>query len=324
MGAFVQLTGSSASEIVFENDEYRVFYRRGRQDFLWVTFCYFGHPTDHYWGQPIADAYDYSILSFHDKGNSWFAGLEKILGSLEYIFMQYPVRIGMGVSMGGYAAIKYSKAIGFLATLAVAPQYSIDPSVIDDFRYKDWFSTYCHKDMGIQRRDVHGTIYILSDPHFTPDEAHRSLIVREVNMIHIRTHYTGHLAVIAIAGSRRMEAVISALLGRDTAALRSLVHNGRRKAIDRPTGLLCAGWAQHNRVARAMLDAYRNLMNPGLLQASLFDLSRVLERHGDCTSALSAMTAAVSIMPNEYLAGRLAAMSEAYFDQTPLVEDAAA
>ncbi|MGV1900748.1 hypothetical protein ACQZ6V_10705 [Agrobacterium sp. 22-3674b3] len=282
---------------MFDDDNFRVVFRQGKSDFLWVTFGFWGQSIETAWGQEVAEKLDYSLLSFHDKRYRWYAGLEEILPVVRPIIDQFKSVVAMGVSMGGYAAVKFSKALNCNVTMAVVPQYSINPGDVLDPRYNDWYNVDAHREMRIKEEDVGGTIYNLVDPYFSPDVLHSDYISKISNAVVIHTPFTGHFAISAYHGSSVMKQVIAAMLKKDTSSLRALANTGRKLSPQRAVGLISASWARKPALARALLESYRHKVSANVLQDSLSEVARRLWRDGMQKPALSAMREAIIASP---------------------------
>ena len=76
---------------------------------------------------------------------------------------------------GGYAAIKYSKLLGFKRVVALVPQYSIDPEQVTDNRYNMFYQPELNHDMQVQPKDVSTAeceYIVIYDPYCPEDRAH--------------------------------------------------------------------------------------------------------------------------------------------------------
>lgn len=83
-------------------------------------------------------------------------------------------RIGYGGSMGGYAAIKYSKLLGLSRVVSLVPQFSIDPEVVEDSRYNMFYHAELNANMQVQTQDIAANCeyIVVYDPYCAEDRAH--------------------------------------------------------------------------------------------------------------------------------------------------------
>lgn len=96
-------------------------------------------------------------------------------------------RIGYGASMGGYAALRFSKALSLDESLVFSPKYSIDRDRVP-FE-KRWASQASQLDFSSESMDVNesSTHHIVFDPR-CDDAAHVDLVVADNPGADIRLH----------------------------------------------------------------------------------------------------------------------------------------
>lgn len=284
-------------DVLIDTDDFRVFYRKGRSDFVWVTFGYWGHTSERPWGNYFADSFDYSMLGFIDKRSLWFAGMEDLIPDVRQILNRYPLRLAMGVSMGGYAAIKFSRSLCLDIIYALVPQFSINPATISDHRYRHNFRADVHADMDIHREEVAGQIYTLADPHYPFDMAQHALIETVAQPTLIPSYYAGHLVAAGYRDKETMGKIVDALLAHDVATLKRVTLEGRKTSVERPLGTLCAAWANHPKTARSILDIYGASIEDNLVQNFLCDLGRDLIDLGNRPAAREAVRVGLAVRP---------------------------
>jgi hypothetical protein len=127
-----------------------------------------------------------------------------LLQHLQPILSQFKNIVGYGGSMGGYAAIKYAKDLNMNRVVAMVPQYSIDPSEVEDKRYTDFYDADLNANMRIQAQDiVEDCEYIIVyDPYFENDKEHYLKIKPLIPQLHtLHLPYTGHDAIAVLANS---------------------------------------------------------------------------------------------------------------------------
>lgn len=131
---------------LYEDDGLRVRWRPGRGDVLAVACAGIGRDLT---GAPpdemvrIASGDGTRPAAFVvDKRRSWFHGAGVLARAAEAV-AELAGRIGareivtMGNSMGGFGAMALSRALPVSRCLALVPQFSIDPRVLADKRWRD-------------------------------------------------------------------------------------------------------------------------------------------------------------------------------------------
>jgi hypothetical protein len=104
----------------------------------------------------------------------------------------------MGSSMGGYAALKYSRYLSADAVLACSPQFAISPheAPFDSNRHA-FYNGGLHGDMAIRSVDVFGKVSIFYDPTTRLDKLHAKAIeeavlpVKLVPVLYLATIWSG-------------------------------------------------------------------------------------------------------------------------------------
>lgn len=117
-----------------------------------------------------------------------------------------------GSSMGGYAALRFAEAAGANATLALSPQYTIDPEKVP-------FELRWTQDAGrIQwRADVQKPLalghvpVVIYDPQIL-DAQHVAMIARETPIHAIRMPYTGHPVTTTLSEVGLLKALVQQTL----------------------------------------------------------------------------------------------------------------
>jgi pimeloyl-ACP methyl ester carboxylesterase len=145
-------------QIIFEDDHIRAIYLAGESDTLVLSF---GDLITRAKGLSINAEkslmkYNYAVVGIMPKQKSWFpaSSMAALLQHLQPILSQFKNIVGYGGSMGGYAAIKYAKDLNMNRVVAMVPQYSIDPSEVEDKRYTDFYDADLNANMRIQAQDI--------------------------------------------------------------------------------------------------------------------------------------------------------------------------
>ncbi|WHP04916.1 hypothetical protein QLH32_12800 [Acinetobacter corruptisaponis] len=196
-------------QIIFEDEHIRVIFLKGSSDALVISF---GDLISRAKGMSINAEkslfkYQYNVIGIMPKQKSWFpkSSMLQMQQQIQSILQQFKEIVGYGGSMGGYAAIKYSNLLNMQKVVAFVPQYSIDPEVVQDRRYAEFFDAALHQDMQIQADEVDpAREYILVyDPYYAEDKEHFLKIqplLPNRQVIHLP--FTGHEALSVLASSQ--------------------------------------------------------------------------------------------------------------------------
>ncbi|WP_109441059.1 hypothetical protein [Acinetobacter haemolyticus] len=195
-------------QIIFEDDHIRVIFLKGSSDTLVVSF---GDLISRAKGMSINAEkslikYQYNVIGIMPKQKTWFpkSSMLNMQQQIQPFLAQFKERVGYGGSMGGYAAIKYSNLLNMQKIVAFVPQYTIDPDVVQDRRYAEFFDGSIHQHMEIQPDEVDSSreYIIVYDPYFAEDKEHFLKIKPLLPQMHvIHLPFTGHEALSVLASS---------------------------------------------------------------------------------------------------------------------------
>ena len=212
-------------EFLFENEDLKINYHKANDAHtIIIVFnpLEWGAKDGDVWGYSVLSRSGYSILGVTSKKKNWFPeetvyeALPKILPVLR----AYKIRLTYGYSMGGYAALRYSRVLGASHVLSFSPQSTIDPSDLNngDKRYIKYFSNTKHKGMRISDSDVSGKAYIIYDKGFNLDAFQVDLIeLSDANKISLPR--TDHGTLRVLAKSKSLLDIISYVLEGDDGSL---------------------------------------------------------------------------------------------------------
>ena len=195
-------------QIIFEDEHIRAIFLQGDSNTLVLSF---GDLITRASGLSINAEkslvkYQYNVIGIMPKQKSWFpqASMAALAQVIQPILQQFKHIVGYGGSMGGYAAIKYSNLLNMQRIVAFVPQYSIDPEVVEDRRYAEFFDTVANRDMHVQAQDVDAKreYIVVYDPYFATDREHYLKIKNLLPQLHtIHLPFTGHEALSVLASS---------------------------------------------------------------------------------------------------------------------------
>lgn len=182
-------------------------------------------------GEAFFEQQGVTALHLLSCDNGWFQSVEmaEIMGEIARSCVGADRIMTYGSSMGGYGAIRFARAIGAHAALALSPQYSLDPRLVP-------FETrWAQEQRQLRfRRDIDGPIargpdYIVAyDPRLPADRRHAELIAAATPTTLLPLPHAGH--------------PVGAFLA-DTHLLRPLALAALAGTLDRPR-LLRAAYAR--------------------------------------------------------------------------------
>lgn len=163
---------------------------------------------------PVQHALDQGFAHLHlqTRWNDWYlndetAALEAAMAPVRARFARAHA---LGFSMGGYAALRLSAALGLDRAIAVSPQYTLDPSVVpQDRRYSERHTFRAalgdlarHARPGLQG-------VVVFDPFRPLDRIHATLIRSHLPGMHLAPlTFGGHpatSALSAVGGFRQLQ-----------------------------------------------------------------------------------------------------------------------
>lgn len=188
--------------LIYQNSELEVLYTPGNSDFLLITFApaNFKANSADYWGKTLAFKKNISTLGFVAKRSNWYpvAAMEEAILAIDVVLNKYLEKVTYGTSMGGYAALKFSATLRATHAIALAPQYSIDPSIVSAFdnRYHSNFKSNLNKEMDIKATDTIKNSYVFFDPMYREDKINFELINKSCPHIKpFRVRFTHHFPI---------------------------------------------------------------------------------------------------------------------------------
>lgn len=202
--------------IVFEDEHIRVIWMPGQSSTLVLSF---GDLITRASGLSINAEkslckYQYSTLGIMPKQKTWFPqhSMQQMAKEIAPRLAEFNHIVGYGGSMGGYAAIKYSKMLGMQRAVALVPQYSIAPQDVCDTRYLEYFDAAIHQNMRINADEIapNCEYLLIYDPYYASDREHYLKIkplIAKLETIHLP--FTEHDALAVLASSDLLHDLIS-------------------------------------------------------------------------------------------------------------------
>lgn len=227
---------SDQKKIVYEDENIVVVYKSGSSDFILCTFGDLMNLAegDKIYAESAINKLDYAAIGFMAKSPNWFPAdsLVKSICEVKYILRDYNDIVSYGGSMGGYAAIKYSKLLEATHTIACCPQWSIDPEECNG-RVNGYEKYYKPQmlNMGIKTDDMFGHVFILYDPCYDIDSFHFEQIKRQFdNVTGMPIAYVGHHVTAVMAGTENLRKMIESVRILDDRLLARIINDIRRKS----------------------------------------------------------------------------------------------
>lgn len=194
--------------IIFEDAHIRVIFQAGSSAELIFSF---GDLITRAKGLSInaeksLGKYHFNVIGVMPKEKTWFPAqsMQGMLQAVAPYLADFPQRIAYAGSMGAYAAIKYSAALGLSRVVALVPQYSINPDDVVDPRYNLFYQPELHQNMHITAQDIAADCeyIVVYDPYCAEDRAHYEKIqhcIAHVQALHVP--FIGHDAIAVLANS---------------------------------------------------------------------------------------------------------------------------
>ncbi|TCB80037.1 hypothetical protein [Acinetobacter sp. ANC 4173] len=198
--------------IIFEDEQIRAIFLKGSSDELVFSF---GDLITRAKGLTInaeksLAKFEFNVIGIMPKEKSWFPAesMHNLFKAIEDVIAPFQKRIGYGGSMGGYAAIKYSKLLGLSRVVSLVPQFSIDPEVVEDSRYNMFYHAELNANMQVQTQDIAADCeyIVVYDPYCAEDRAHfvkLEQVIPDIKVLNLP--FTGHDAIAVLASSELLK-----------------------------------------------------------------------------------------------------------------------
>ncbi len=171
-------------DLIYDDAYIQVLHSPGTMPYALATFNNMNQIANgrDFWGRTMTAKHGIECFGFVTKGPNWFPATSMARAAAA-IATDRPI-INYGHSMGGYAALKYSRLMGVAGVVASAPQATIDPAAdIEDRRYIGNYDAILNAGMGIIRGDTAGRVLLAYDPTFRPDRLHAEWVMRVTDRV---------------------------------------------------------------------------------------------------------------------------------------------
>lgn len=145
----------------------------------------------------------FDVLTLKCNVNNWFQDIsrEQLRDAIAGRLPDYDFVVCYGSSMGGYAAIYFAEIVKANVVIALSPQYSIDPKIVDfDQRWAGSAAkiTFKHQPLDAILAHTGAAIYVVYDPH-NDDAKHAAAMQAASNrIIPVEIPYSGHPSGVAL------------------------------------------------------------------------------------------------------------------------------
>ncbi len=246
--------------IIYDDAEIRVVWQPGSSDFVLITFGDLINlaQDEQFFAQVPAQKTGMAAIGIMAKRGHWYprANMQAASLVIAEFTRRYSRRVIYGGSMGGYAAVKFSKLLGATCVLALCPQWSIDLQECDgeDPGWQRYFQPSM-RGMGVRREDVVGEIFLFFDPHNKQDYFHShkiAAVTPSAQLVHVP--WVGHHVTLVFAGTQNLLQLIDACLASDLQKARRLSYQIRRGHRVRKAELLRQAVQKHPRIGFELLE----------------------------------------------------------------------
>lgn len=206
-------------EVLFQTPDLLVRHTRGKRPGCIVTFDSYTdvRSLDRAgFGEAFFAQRDISAVHFISRDNDWWQ-YPYILDAIATVRAHLEPGGGpiatYGASMGGYAAVRFAPHVGAVRAFAVAPQFTIDPSIVpfetrwlQDARRIRWLPFLNDRISGATE-----TI-IAYDPHAHDDREHVMLIASDIRIREIKLPFAGHSALAVLHEMDELSALLHQII----------------------------------------------------------------------------------------------------------------
>jgi tetratricopeptide (TPR) repeat protein len=262
-----------ARKVVFETREIQTIYAEQDSDFLLITFAQATMPANgwRFFGANLAERNKVSTLGFVATRANWYPGadMRAAAGAVRPILNRFRERVCIGYSMGGYATVKYASLLGSDTSIALSPQYSVQPADCPDHLREDLRETLLNlkvdlscvdQDMRIGPDSGHGRIYVFYDNTIKVDFTHTAHIAQQVKLTEIAMPYRRHFLDRCFAETAALARLINVCRSGSEVAIRSLARERRKMGSSRAYFVGCELVHRHLGWGMTLLECHGSRM----------------------------------------------------------------
>ncbi|WP_428029489.1 alpha/beta hydrolase [Ancylobacter sp.] len=206
--------GQAGRQVFLDTENVRVVRTAGtRSDVVFVTFEAHQLNPDLEragFGEKFLSDNGFPAYHFLAKDNFWFQypEMEEVLAAVRADIAPGTEIVAYSVSMGGYAAIRFSGLLGISRILTFSPQYSIDPKIVPWEKRWDRLFDRPRQILWERLSLPRGVpIILFYDPH-NRDRRHVRLLARVADVVRVRVPYAGHASITVLMQSGLLGRVV--------------------------------------------------------------------------------------------------------------------
>jgi tetratricopeptide (TPR) repeat protein len=232
-----------------------------------------------------------------NRDNRWYQypEMDEALAAAAKVARAYPRVFSYGSSMGGYAALRFARALGAETAIAISPQYSLDPRVVPfEERWQADLAAITFREVPVEpaARQV-----IFYDPRMRLDDQHfRRFAALPTETVGVAVPYAGHpVGPILIETGVLKDSVRAIVAGRfDAGRVQRAVRERRRRSQHH--FFMLARRAEHRRpgLQIALLRRAAEIRPESHI---LGELAAALDRRGDHAEAGPLHVEALRLVP---------------------------
>ncbi len=292
------------TSIVYEDEELQAFWLNGSSNFLLIAF---GDLVSMANGQTFsvqgpASKSGIACLGIMAKRPNWYPrrNLQQLVSALSALLDPYKERILYGASMGGHGALKAGRLMQASTTIALCPQWSINPSdqTATPLGWSEYYNPETMADMAIEEADLRGAIFLISDPGEVRDEFHRQQITHRSDSVHqINAHFCDHNVTPVLSGTANFLEILTLCRSQSVIKLQATVNQLRRSHFFRKKALIERGLKAKRKLTVGV--ALRALRTDPLVNEIMRDLPRYLKDDLAADEVLGEMPEFVAYLLND-------------------------
>lgn len=248
-------------------------------DILLVTFAnqWMAHDGRRFMADGLAASLGVSVLGFVAATPNWYPpdDMARLVPLAQAALGErFLLRVAVGHSQGGHAALRQAGAFGARATLAFSPQFSIDPHHVPDARVNRYYAGHLHAGTTIQAGDGAGNGFVFFDPHDAADALHADRIAEVTGSALVAVPFGGHGTERGLLRAAAFPGLLAAALAGDAAGLRRIVARGRRERPGRDVQMALSAAQRHPSLAARLLASRGAGWTPDQVVAVAFRVAR--------------------------------------------------
>lgn len=206
--------------VLLENEFLNVVFSGGSSEYLLIAFSpmnFQRKDSKDFYAKSIIQNNNVNAVSIMATKNHWYPKqiMQDVIPNIIEFSGKFKYVVMYGVSMGGYAAVKYSKEFGATHVISMMPQWTINPNEFPEYRYiKEYqiFADYL-SDMSIKSTDVSGNLHIFYDNYYWDDkiQAQKIIDLFAEKSIYV-TPFVGHTLGYILVGSSFFALLVQLIL----------------------------------------------------------------------------------------------------------------